>query len=81
MWTTHRNLSDWDDEWEAFCLSTGFTARNQELEVVFTEEQKQRINNVDKTNFSLDGSDGGCGDRPACSITILNAARPGTGTN
>ncbi len=36
---------------------------------------------MDETNFSLDGSDGGHGSQPACSITISNVARPGTGTN
>ena len=36
---------------------------------------------MDETNFSLDGSDGGRGGRPASSITISGAIRPGTSAN
>ncbi len=36
---------------------------------------------MDKTNFSLDGSDEGCGGQPASSITISGAIRPGTSAN
>ena len=81
MWTTHTNLSDWFDAWEEFCLSYGFAAKNDAGEVIFSECQKRRIINVDETNFSLNGSDGGRGGRPANTITISNAARPGTGQN
>ncbi len=81
MWTTHANLSDWFDAWEVFCVSQGFATKNSNGEVLFTEEQMRRIINVDETNFSLDGSDGGRGGRPANTITISNAARPGTGQN
>jgi hypothetical protein len=37
--------------------------------------------NVDETNLSLDGSDGGHGGCPGCTITIKHCSRPGTAQN
>jgi hypothetical protein len=54
---------------------------NGEKEITFSEEQKQRIINIDETNLSLDGSDGGRGGRPACTITMKHCNRPGTAQN
>ncbi len=79
MWTTHTNLNDWFDAWEDFRLSRGFASKNDLGETIFEEVQMRRIVNVDETNFSLDGSEGGHGGHPANIIMISNAARPGTG--
>ncbi len=65
MWTLFNNLNDCFDSWKAFVLSQGFAMKiNGESgeEVIFTEEQKRRISNIDETNSSLDrlgGSHGG----------------------
>ena len=81
LWTTPENLNNWFDEWGLFCVSNGFATRTDQGEVIFSETQKRRIINIDKTNLSLDGSDGGRGGRPACSITIKHCQRPGTAQN
>ncbi len=84
MRTTFNNLNDWFDSWEAFVLSQGFATKiNGESgeEVIFTEEQKRRIINIDETNLSLDGLDSGHGGQPACSITMKNCNHPGTAQN
>jgi len=71
LWTTPKNLNDWFDEWGLFCVAKGFATRSEhDGEVVFSEAQKRRIINIDETNLSLDGSDGGRGGRPASTITI-----------
>jgi hypothetical protein len=49
--------------------------------VVFTQDQKQRISNMDETKFSMDGSDVDIGGRPTNSITIAGTTRYGTATN
>ena len=81
MWTTFSNLTDWFDAWEDFALRQGFATKEGESTVCFSEDQKRRIINIDETNLSLDGADGGHGGRPACSITIKNCNRPGTAQN
>ena len=81
LWTTPENLNNWFDEWGLFCVSNGFATRTDQGEVIFSETQKRRIINIDETNLSLDGSDGGRGGRPACSITIKHCQRPGTAQN
>jgi hypothetical protein len=86
IWTTHTNLNDWFDSWEAFLVSQGFATEitgedGDGKEVVVSEDQKRRIINVDETNLSLDGSDGGRGGRPGCTITIKHCSRPGTAQN
>jgi hypothetical protein len=43
-------------------------------EVIVPEDQKCCIINVDETNLSLDGSDGGRGGRPGCTITIKHCS-------
>jgi len=68
IWTTFSNLSDWYDAWEKFLTTQGFASEiineSGAKEIVFSEEQKRRIINIDETNLSLDGSDGGRGGRP-----------------
>ena len=81
MWATPKNLSDWFDEWEHFVLAQGFATKDDNGLTVFSEDQKRRIINIDETNLSLDGSDGGRGGRPSNTITIKGCQRPGTGQN
>lgn len=85
IWTTFSNLSDWYDAWEKFLTTQGFASEiineSGAKEIVFSEEQKRRIINIDETNLSLDGSDGGRGGRPSCTITIKHCSRPGTAQN
>jgi hypothetical protein len=85
MWTTFTNLMDWFDAWKAFVAAQGFATKvddgESRLEAIFTEEQQGRIINIDETIHSLNGSDGGHGGRPACSITIKHCSRPGTAQN
>jgi len=81
MWATPKNLSDWFDEWEHFVLAQGFATKDDNGLTVFSEDQKCRIINIDETNLSLDGSDGGRGGYPSNTITIKGCQRPGTGQN
>jgi len=85
IWTTYSNLNDWFNAWEKFLITHGFACEvikeNGEKEITFSEEQKRRIINIDETNLSLDGSDGGRGGRPACTITMKHCNRPGTAQN
>ena len=81
IWCTPGNLQDCFDEWEGFVITNGFATRNETGDVIFTEDQKRRIINIDETNLSLDGSDGGRGGRPSYSISIKGCQRPGTGQN
>jgi hypothetical protein len=46
---------------ESFVLEYGFADLDENGNVIFSEEQRRRIINLDETNFSLDGSDGGRG--------------------
>jgi hypothetical protein len=46
-----------------------------------TWEQQRHIINLDETNFSLDGSDGGQGGCPSQSIAVAGVNRPGTAIN
>jgi hypothetical protein len=83
IWTTHTNLNDWFDSWEAFLVSQGFATEifSEDGTGVVLEDLKRRIINVNETNLSLDGSDGGCGGRPGCTIMIKHCSRPGTAQN
>jgi hypothetical protein len=85
IWTTNTNLNDWYNSWEKFLVTYGFAAENINedgtKEIIFTDDQKCHIINVDETNLSLDGSDGGRGGRPACTITVKLCNRPGTAQN
>ncbi len=86
IWTTHTNLNDWFDSWEVFLVSQGFATEitgedGNGKEVIVSEDQKRRIINVNEANLSLDGSDGGRGGRPGCTITIKHCSRPGTAQN
>jgi hypothetical protein len=48
-------------------LHQGFPTKEGDSIVCFSEDQKRWIINIDETNLSLDGADGGHGGRPACS--------------
>ncbi len=86
IWTTHTNLSDWFDSWEAFLVSQGFATDitsedGDQKEVVVSEDQKCCKINIDGKNLSLNGSDGGCEGGPGCTITIKHCSRPRTAQN
>jgi hypothetical protein len=81
MWTTEVSLKDLFDRLEAFCIEYGFGDDDGTGHVVFSEEQKRRICNMDETKFSTDGSDGGIGGRPANSVTLSDTKRAGNSTN
>jgi hypothetical protein len=74
-------LKDWFERWGEFCIEYAFGDDDGTDHVFFSEEQKQRICNIDGTKFSTDGSDGGIGGCPANSVTISDTTRAGTGTN
>jgi hypothetical protein len=61
MWTTVKNLDEWYDRWQRFCLEFDFGDSDGKGGIVFSEEQKWRIVNMDETKFSTDGSDKGIG--------------------
>jgi hypothetical protein len=68
MWTTFTNLTGWFDSWGSFIVMQGFAMKvNGESGegAIITDEQKRRIINIDETNLSVHGSDGGRGSRPA----------------
>ncbi len=65
IWCTPGNLQDCFDEWEGFVITNGFATRNESGDMIFTKDQKRRIINIDETNLSLDGSDGGRGKCPS----------------
>jgi hypothetical protein len=81
MWTTVKNLDEWYDRWQSFCLEFGFADDDGQGGITFSEEQKRCIVSMDETKFSTDGSDGGIGGRPANSIVMLGSARYGTDVN
>jgi hypothetical protein len=81
MWKTAMNLGEWYDHFESFCIEYGFGDNGGGGKVVFTDDQKQRISNMDETKFSIDGSDGEIGGLPANSITIAGTTRSGTAKN
>jgi hypothetical protein len=81
MWTTVMDLGDWYDHFESFCIEYIFGEDGGGGKVVFTDDQKRRISNMDETKFSMDGSDGAIGGHPAKSITIAGTTRSGTATN
>jgi len=88
MWMTFSNLNDWFDAWEMLCLDHGFAVEgdwmnnSDEMELLFSDEQKCRIIiNMDETKFSLDGSNGGIGGRPANVISARGVVQPGTAQN
>jgi hypothetical protein len=81
MWTTVKNLDEWYDRWQSFCLEFRFADDDVQGRITFLEEEKRWIVNMDETKFSTDGSDGGIGGRPTNSITMLGVARAGTDVN
>ncbi len=70
FWTTYLNLNQWFDSWELFCMYQGFATRNSDGALFFPVEQRRRIINLDETKFSVDGSGGVVGGRPALFITV-----------
>jgi hypothetical protein len=81
IWTTVKNLDEWYDRWQSFCLEFGFSDDDGQGGITFLEEQKRRIVNMDEIKFSTYGSDGGIGGRPSNSINVLGVARSGTAVN
>jgi hypothetical protein len=81
MSTTVKKLDDWYDRWQRFCLEFAFGDSDGKGGIVFSGEKKRRIVNMDETEFSMDGSDGGIGGRPAKSITMLSVSIAGTAMN
>jgi hypothetical protein len=81
MWTTAPNLGDWYNHFESFCIEYEFGDDGGGEKVVFTDDQKRLILNMDETKFSMDGSDGEIIGRPANSITIAGTTRSGAVTN
>ena len=87
MWTTYNNLNNWFDSWELFCIANGFAelkpecSEDNSTRMLFSEEQKCRIINMDETKLSLDGFNGGIGGHPACTITVKCFSCPGTACN
>jgi hypothetical protein len=81
MWTTVKNIDEWYDRWQSFCLEFGFADDDGQGGITFSEQHKSQIVNMDETKFSTDWSDGGIGGRPANSIAMLDVARAGTAVN
>jgi hypothetical protein len=81
MWTTVKNIDECYDRWQSFCLEFGFADDDGQGGITFSEEHKRWIVNMDQTKFSAGGSDGGTGDRPANSITMLGVSRAGNAVN
>jgi hypothetical protein len=81
MWTTATNLGEWYDQFESFCIEYSFGDDGGGGKVVFTDDQKRRIPNMNETKFSMDGSYGEIGGRPANYITIAGTTRSGTAIN
>jgi hypothetical protein len=75
------NLKDWFGWWETFCIEYGFGDDDGTGLTVFSEEQKQRVCNMDETKFSTDGHNSRIGGRPANSVTLSDTTRSGTVTN
>ncbi len=67
--------------WELFCLHQGFAIKNSDSSLFFPKKQWRRILNLDETKFSVDGSDGGVGGRPALFVTNVGLHWPGMATN
>jgi hypothetical protein len=81
MWTTAMDIGNWYDHFESFCIEYGFGDDDGGGKVVFTDDQKRCISNMDETKFSMDGSDGEIGGCPANLITISRTTRYDTSTN
>ncbi len=81
FWTTYPNLMLWYDGWEEFVLSKGFAVENPDGSVHFHERMTHQICNLDETKFYLDGSNGGIGGCPCCTIRVKMKSRTGTASN
>jgi len=73
LWTSYGNLKAWFDQWEHTLISLGFgrlkalDGSEDDLEagsVMFFDDQKKRIVNLDETDGSLDNTKGKRGGRP-----------------
>ncbi len=76
-WTTYQNLDLWFDSWEVFVVEYGFATINENGELIFDEELKKRIANLDKTCLSLDGNNGNRGGPPT--VTYYDVRFPQLG--
>ena len=68
-WTTFSNLNLWFDNWEEILVDLVFGGRkksNEEYEglIVFFDDQKDRIINLDETDGLLDNKNGQRGGQP-----------------
>ena len=76
-WTTYANLRLWFDNWKREVIELGFAKESAEGEVIFPQDQLERIINLDETCLSLDGSDGARGGRP--NVAYINQTLPQLG--
>ena len=53
----------------------------KKMELLFSDEHKHLIINMDEMKFSLDGSGGGIGGRPANVISVRGVTQPETAQN
>jgi hypothetical protein len=51
MWTTVKNIDEWYDRWQNFCLEFGFADDDGQGGITFPEEQKRWIVSMDETKF------------------------------
>ena len=80
-WTTEGNLQLWFDSWEQFVVEYGFATIDPNGEVIFDEEMKARIVNLDETNLSLNGSDSNRGGRPTATYYDVRFPQLGKSTS
>ena len=81
LWTTHRNLRLWFDNWTRDLEELGFAKRNEKAEVYIPDEQLGNIANLDETCMSLDGSNGNRGGRPEVTFFDPRFPQLGKGTS
>jgi hypothetical protein len=87
MWTTSYNLEVWFDTWSQTLIDLGFARRKYESEtgvegeLVFPEDQLNRIGNIDETDGSLDDTTGQRGGRPPMTFLEGDVASGGTAVN
>ena len=88
QWTTHHNLNLWFSTFKTTLIELGFgRATNAEEdvevegEIVFFDNQKERIVNLDETDGTLDESNKNGGGRPPMVFTSPDIPGGGTATN
>jgi len=87
QWTTHHNLDLWFTTFKSTLIELGFgrepTAEDVEVvgEVVFFDNQKERIVNLDETDGTLDEANRNRGGRPPMVFTSPDLSSGGTAAN